>query len=87
MNYKLFTFFVLLSCFTISSFAQGRIIRSSYDSSVIPSKRLKQQNNFLNNKYEFPARPRNSWEVGVSIGSPNISGDVATKFPQFGFDI
>jgi OmpA-OmpF porin, OOP family len=49
---------------------------SVYDSSVIPTKRMGQQNEFWNNNYSFPAKPRNMWEVGVSTGIFTISGDV-----------
>ena len=56
------------------------------DSSVVPSKRLPQQNEFLNNTYNFPAKPRNQVEVGVSVGNMAISGDVDSKYPRFGFE-
>ncbi len=51
---------------------------SIYDSSVIPTKRMGQQNEFWNNSTSFPAKPRNMWEVGVSTGMFTISGDVST---------
>ncbi|MEJ7625386.1 MAG: OmpA family protein [Ferruginibacter sp.] len=50
-----------------------------YDSTVITSKRMPQQNEFWNNTYSFPAKPRNQFEFGVSGGSFNIIGDVATR--------
>ncbi len=56
-----------------------------YDSTVITRKRLPQQNEFWNNSYNFPAKPRNQWEVGVSGGMFSISGDVSTLLPTFGF--
>ncbi len=59
---------------------------SIYDSSVIPRKRMGQQNEFWNNNYAFPAKPRNMWEVGVSGGLMNVSGDVSSTlltFPNF----
>src|ERR1700760_3686087 len=52
-----------------------------YDSSVIPAKRLPQQNEFWNNQYNFPAKPRNQWEVGASLSSIAVSGDVPSKIP------
>lgn len=58
---------------------------SVYDTSVITNKRMPQQNEFWNNTYNFPAKPRNMWEVGVSGGAFNISGDVPSVFPTFGF--
>jgi hypothetical protein len=49
------------------------------DTSLIPEKRLPQQRDFLNNQYDFPAKPRNQWEVGISGGLLNISGDVRSR--------
>jgi len=56
-----------------------------YDSTVITRKGQPQQNEFWNNTYNFPSKPRNMWEVGVSGGLFNVSGDVATQLPTFGF--
>ena len=58
------------------------------DSSVISSKRMPQHTEFLNGTYNFPAKPRNQWEVGVKGGLFNISGDVASRIsPGFGLHI
>ncbi|HMJ48876.1 MAG TPA: hypothetical protein VK498_16200, partial [Ferruginibacter sp.] len=46
-----------------------------YDSTVISSKRMPQQNEFWNNSYSFPAKPRNMWEIGISAGAFNVIGD------------
>ena len=57
-----------------------------YDSSVIPNKRMGQQNEFWNNSYAFPAKPRNMWEIGVSGGIFDVAGDVSARpftFPSF----
>jgi opacity protein-like surface antigen len=56
-----------------------------YDSTVITRKRQPQQNEFWNNTYNFPAKPRNMWEVGISGGAFSISGDVPAVIPTFGF--
>ncbi len=58
---------------------------SVFDSSVISQKNMPQQNEFWNNTYNFPAKPRNMWEVGVSAGALTVSGDVPAKFPTLGF--
>ncbi len=50
-----------------------------YDSSVIASKKMPQQNEFLNNTYNFPAKPRNMWEVGISAGAFNVVSDVSSR--------
>lgn len=67
-------------------YAQSGSGYSVYDSSVITSKRMPQQNEFWNNSYNFPAKPRNMWEIGASAGTLMISGDVPIKFPTFGFE-
>jgi len=55
------------------------------DSSYYQSSKLPQYNEFMNNLYAFPPKPRNMWEVGVKVGSPTIMGDVPAIFPTFGF--
>jgi outer membrane protein OmpA-like peptidoglycan-associated protein len=57
------------------------------DSSVIPTKRQPQHNEFLNNAYAFPAKPRNQVEVGGKFGVMTISGDVPAVFPTFGWGL
>ncbi|RYD79572.1 MAG: hypothetical protein EOP53_09435, partial [Sphingobacteriales bacterium] len=69
------------------AFAQSGSGYDVYDSSVITSKRMPQQNEFWNNSYNFPAKPRNQWEIGVSGGSFNVSSDVPTRFFTPGFGV
>ncbi len=58
------------------------------DSSVVPSKRMPQHTEFMNGTYNFPAKPRNQWEVGVKAGSFGIGGDVSSRLsPGFGLHI
>ena len=52
---------------------------SVYDSTVIPTKRMGQQNEFWNNSHAFPAKPRNMYEFGISTGVFNVGGDVTTN--------
>jgi outer membrane protein OmpA-like peptidoglycan-associated protein len=81
-KYKLLLAIMLLS---FGAFAQKETNRYDiYDSSVISSKKMPQQNEFWNNAYSFPAKPRNMWEIGVSVGAFNIMGDVHSKFPTVG---
>ncbi|MBX2923594.1 MAG: OmpA family protein [Chitinophagaceae bacterium] len=83
----LFGLFILL---TSGLFAQETATSGSYDwrdSSLIPSKRLGQHNEFLNNQYNYPAKPRNQWEVGLKVGTFNIIGDVPSQFPTPGFGV
>ncbi len=49
------------------------------DTALIPSYRMDQHRDFMNNQYAFPAKPRNQWEVGLNAGFMNVSGDVRSK--------
>lgn len=51
------------------------------DTALIPKGRMEQQRDFLDNQYDFPARPRSQWEIGISGGLFNVSGDVRSKTP------
>ena len=89
-KYKLLlgTFLVLAT--TAFAQNQNQNIRSTsgydvYDSTVITNKRQPQQNEFWQNNYNFPSKPRNMWEIGISGGLMNISGDVSSQLPTFGF--
>ncbi|MFN8265170.1 MAG: OmpA family protein [Chitinophagaceae bacterium] len=55
------------------------------DSSLVPNSRKSQHSEFLQNQYPFPAKPRNQWEVGLSVGNVFISGDVNTRIPNWGW--
>ncbi|HRP16895.1 MAG TPA: hypothetical protein PL128_02775, partial [Ginsengibacter sp.] len=81
---------LLLGGFSLMSsalFAQDTGKYSVFDSSVISSKGQAQQNEFLNNTYDFPAQPRNQWELGISGGLFSESSDVSAKLPTFGFGL
>ena len=74
----------LLYLLTSSVYSQ---MGSSYDvkdSSVIPAKRMPQHTEFLNGTYNFPAKPRNQWEIGIKGGLSAVSGDVRSWLPTFG---
>src|ERR1700680_2355194 len=76
----------LLLLIIVCSYAQestsGYDIR---DSSLIPAKRIPQHNEFLNNAYPFPAKPRNELEIGVKGGFPMGATDVRYWGPTGGF--
>ena len=57
------------------------------DSSVVPSRRMPQHTEFMNGTYNYPAKPRNMWEVGIKGGSFTIGGDVASRFFSPGFGV
>lgn len=74
-----------LTLMTTATFAQTGSSYNVADSSVVPAKRMPQQNEFWNNTYSFPAKPRNMWEIGVSGGMVTVSGDLPAVIPTFGF--
>ncbi len=79
----------LLSLLATFGFAQVQV-GGSYnvsDSSVIPSKRMPQHTEFLNGTNNFPAKPRNQWEIGIKGGAFTVSGDVPAVFPTIGFGV
>src|SRR5262245_54857864 len=68
-----------------TSFSQTR---SYEDSSVIPTKRMPQFTEFMAGTNNYPAKPRNQWEVGIKAGMFRVSGDVASQFaPGFGLHV
>ncbi|HMH21005.1 MAG TPA: OmpA family protein [Puia sp.] len=89
MASKKFTLLIGFLCLVISySYAQQ--VGSSYDvrdSSLIPNKRLSQHNEFLNNAYPFPAKPRNEWEIGIKGGLTTGVTDVHNWGPTGGFGV
>jgi outer membrane protein OmpA-like peptidoglycan-associated protein len=88
MASKKYTFLTGILCLlAIVGFSQ---VGSSYnvsDSSVIPPKRMPQHTEFLNGTYDFPAKPRNQWEIGLKVGAFNVAGDVPSLFPTPGFGV
>jgi len=85
-KYKLL-FLGLFTLLSFGTFAQKGAGYDIYDSSVISSKSMAQQNEFLNNTYDFPAKPRNQMELGISAGAFTVAGDVRAKFPTPGFEV
>lgn len=57
------------------------------DTSKISVKNLPQHNEFLNNQYPYPAKPRNQWELGLSLGNSRIFGEVANYGFGYGFGV
>jgi outer membrane protein OmpA-like peptidoglycan-associated protein len=85
--------YVLAVLFSLTaSFGFSQKIGISYDlrdSSLIPAKRMPQHTEFLNGTYNYPAKPRSQWEVGVKAGLFQVSGDIPAQLvsPGFGFHI
>ncbi|MBK6610676.1 MAG: OmpA family protein [Sphingobacteriales bacterium] len=53
-------------------------VRTEEYRDFVPQKRHDQQDKFMDRKYNYPARPRNMWEVGLSVGPLLVSGDIKT---------
>jgi outer membrane protein OmpA-like peptidoglycan-associated protein len=91
MASKKYSFLAGILCLLASfGFAQTTPPGTGYDvadSSVVPSRRMPQYSSFMNATENYPAKPRNQWEVGIKVGTVNISGDVASRFPSPGFGI
>lgn len=68
----------------ISSFGQIRI-GTTYDSTQVPERRMPQHTEFLNGQNNFPAKPRNQWEIGIKGGLFQVSGDLPARFFSPGF--
>src|SRR5580704_10098577 len=89
MASKKLTLLLGLICLLLS-YADAQTVGSSYDirdSSLIPTRRLAQHNEFLNNTYPFPAKPRNEWEIGVNGGYTYGWTSVANWGPTGGFGL
>lgn len=66
-----------------SGFAQVQPNYDALDSSKVPASRLAQHNNFINHQYDYPAKPRSMWELGLHGGLHFIAGDVSAR-PGYG---
>ena len=76
----------------LASYGYSQRVGASYDvkdSSLVPSKRMPQHTEFLNGTYNFPAKPRNQWEIGIKAGLLNVSGDIPSQlaFPSLGLHV
>lgn len=84
-------YMLILGLLALVSFSysqnSGQGVAEWKDSSLIPPSRMAQHNEFVNNQYIFPAKPRSQWEVGFKVGTPNVGGDVQSNFPTFGFGV
>ena len=73
----------IICLFASAGFAQTTGYDAA-DSSVVPTSRMPQHTEFLNGTYNYPAKPRNMWEVGIKGGHFALSSDVASR-PGYGF--
>ncbi len=79
---KHITLLALTGLIAIASFGQRSDASYSWvlDSSKRSVKNMPQHNEFMNNTYPYPAKPKNMWEVGLSGGASLILGDVKSRF-------
>ncbi len=54
------------------------------DSSKVPTKSIPQYNEFLNNQFPYPPKPRNAWELGFTLGNSVVIGDVPLSSKNYG---
>jgi outer membrane protein OmpA-like peptidoglycan-associated protein len=83
-------YFLLVGIICLLASVSNAQVGASYDvkdSSLIPSKRMPQHSEFLNGTYNFPAKPRNQWEIGIKGGMFSISGDIPATVPTPGFGL
>jgi OmpA-OmpF porin, OOP family len=62
-----------------SGFAQVTPVYDALDSTKVPASRQAQQNNFANHQYDFPAKPRDMWELGFAGGLHVINGTIPAR--------
>jgi outer membrane protein OmpA-like peptidoglycan-associated protein len=91
MASKKYTLLAGIFCL-LASAGFGQRVGASFDvkdTSLIPDKRMPQHSEFLNGTYNFPAKPRNQWEIGIKTGLFNVSGDIPSQlaFPSFGLHV
>ncbi|TAE20074.1 MAG: hypothetical protein EAY72_00090, partial [Bacteroidetes bacterium] len=78
----------LLALTQLTAFGQRSDANADWwkDSSKVATKNLPQFNEFNNNQYPYPARPRDQWLLGLGAGYSRIFGDVDGR-PGFGGSI
>jgi outer membrane protein OmpA-like peptidoglycan-associated protein len=48
---------------------------------------MPQHTEFMNGTYNYPAKPRSQWELGIKVGSFTVSGDVPSQWASPGFGV
>src|SRR5436190_24017316 len=78
---KQITLLALAGLIATASFGQKNDASYGWvlDSSKRSVKNMPQQNEFMNNTYPYPAKPRSMWELGISGGPSFIIGDIDPK--------
>jgi hypothetical protein len=63
----------------LASYSFSQVTYDPMDSTVVRSKDMDQYTKFKQGIENYPAKPRNQWELGIKTGIFTISGDVATQ--------
>jgi len=90
MASKKFLLLAGIFCLLASTSGFSQRVGASYDvkdSSVIRSKDMQQHTEFLNGTNNYPAKPRNQWEIGLKVGTFTIAGDVPSRTLSPGFGL
>jgi len=78
MASKKYSFLTGVLCL-LASYSFSQVTYDVMDSSVVSSKDMDQYTKFKQGIDNYPAKPRNQWELGIKTGLFNISGDVASQ--------
>src|SRR4029434_4175617 len=87
MASKKYTLLAGLFCLLVSSAFSQAQVRSYEDSSVIPTNRMPQHTEFVNGTYNYPAKPRNQWELGIKGGLSSVWSDIRAQIPNGGVGV
>jgi outer membrane protein OmpA-like peptidoglycan-associated protein len=64
----------------LASYGFSQVTYDPMDSSIVRSKDMEQYTKFKQGIENYPAKPRNQWELGIKTGLFNINGDVHSQF-------
>jgi hypothetical protein len=63
----------------LASYGFSQVTYDVMDSSIVSSKDMDQYTKFKQGIENYPAKPRNQWELGIKTGLFNVFGDVSSK--------
>jgi OOP family OmpA-OmpF porin len=78
MNTRKFLLAIILLVWAKSSFSQLGGTHNYLDTTYIAPRNMAQQSEFMNNTHNFPAKPRDMWQLGAFVGFPWVDGDCPT---------
>ena len=76
MATKKYTLLLVTAFALFQSYAQNDVSPVWKDSSKIAPKSKAQFGEFSRNAYQYPARPKDMWELGLGLGFATLSGDL-----------